>query len=182
MNANRCLTTVDRYRGDMVQALNDLTLIIAILVGAVGGSQVPRFVQEYEQRLGGASQEANRQVAEYRRVADAAGLSFADYLDRLGNSTDPSVSGTGQTIAATDVRARGLAAQAQVLDQTSRLLKPIVLLRQHDPELLRATWTRFEPTLTLDLSFATMGVLLCWLLNALLWALLRRRHVAHGTA
>ena len=165
-----------------MRALYDLTLIIAILVGAIGGSQVSRFVQEYEQRLGGALQEATRQLAEYRRVADAAGLSFADYLDRLRSSPDPSVSGTGQTIAATDLRTSELAAQARTLDQTSRLLKPVVLLRQHDPELLRATWSQFEPTLTLDPSFAALGILLCWLLNALLWALSRRRRIARGAA
>ena len=34
---------------------------------------------------------------------------------------------------------------------------------------------RFEPTLTLDPSFAALGVLFGWLLNALLWGLARRR-------
>ena len=79
-----------------MRALYDLTLIIAILVGAIGGSQIPRFVQEYEQRLGGALQELTRQLAEYRRVADTAGLSFADYLDRLRSSTDLSVPALGE--------------------------------------------------------------------------------------
>ena len=66
-----------------MRALQELTLVVAILAGAIGGSQVPRFVQEYEQRLGGASQEAGRQLAAYRRVAEAAGQPFADYLRRL---------------------------------------------------------------------------------------------------
>jgi len=61
-----------------MRALQELTLIVAILAGTMEGSQVPRFVQEYEQRLGGASQEADRQLAEYRRIAEAAGQPFAD--------------------------------------------------------------------------------------------------------
>jgi hypothetical protein len=158
-----------------VRALQELSLVIVVLAGAIGGSQVPRFVQEYEQRLGGASQEAGRQLAAYRRVAEATGQPFADYLRRLSGNEDPSVAATGRTIAATEVRATGLGAQAEALERASRLLKPLVLLRRHDPELLRATWARFEPTLTLDPGFAALGVLLGWLLNALLWGLARRR-------
>jgi hypothetical protein len=158
-----------------VRALQELTLVVAILAGTIGGSQVPRFVQEYEQRLGGASQEAGRQLAEYRRVAEATGQPFADYLRRLSGNEDPSVAATGRTIAATEARAAGLGAQAEALGRASRLLKPLVLLRRHDPELLRATWARFEPTLTLDPGFAALGVLLGWLLHALPWGLARRR-------
>ena len=71
-----------------MRALYDLTLAAAVLIGAIGGSQVPRFVQEYEQRLGGAFQEASRQLAEYRRVADESRLPFPAYVQRLTTSPD----------------------------------------------------------------------------------------------
>jgi hypothetical protein len=158
-----------------VRALQELTLVVAILAGTIGGSQVPRFVQEYEQRLGGASQEADRQLAEYRRIAEATGQPFDDYLRQLSGNEDPSVAATGRTITASEARAIDLRAQAEALERAPRLLKPLVLMRRRDPELLRATWSRFEPTLTLDPSFAALGVLFGWLLNALLWGLARRR-------
>ena len=163
-------------RGDgAVRALRDLTLIVLVLGGALGGSQVPRFVQEYEQRLGGAFQEAGRQLGEYRRVAEANGLSFADYLDRLTGSADPSVAATGRAIAAATGRLADLESQVAALRGSPRLLRPLVLMRRHDPELLRATWGRFEATLTLDPAFAALGALLGWLLTALGSALPRRR-------
>jgi hypothetical protein len=89
-----------------MRALQELTLIVAILAGTIGGSQVPRFVQEYEQRLGGASQEADRQLAEYRRIAEATGQPFADYLRQLSGNEDPSVAATGRTITASEARHR----------------------------------------------------------------------------
>jgi Protein of unknown function (DUF2937) len=98
-----------------VRALYDLTLAAAVLIGAIGGSQVPRFVQEYEQRLGGAFQEASRQLAEYRRVADESRLPFPAYIQRLTTSPDASVAATGRAVAAVGARTADLDAQVQAL-------------------------------------------------------------------
>ena len=158
-----------------MRALYDLTLAAAVLIGAIGGSQVPRFVQEYEQRLGGAFQEASRQLAEYRRVADESRLPFPAYVQRLTTSPDMSVAATGRAVAAVDTRTADLGAQVQALERAPRIVKPFILLRDHDRDLLRATWERFEATLTLEPSFAAVGALLGWAVNALFWHLPRRR-------
>jgi Protein of unknown function (DUF2937) len=162
-----------------VRALYDLTLAAAVLIGAVGGSQVPRFVQEYEQRLGGAFQEASRQLAEYRRVADESRLPFPDYIQRLTTSPDASVAATGRAVAAVGARSADLDAQVQSLQRAPRIIKPFILLRDHDPDLLRATWERFETTLTLEPSFAAVGAIFGWAVNALFWHVpVRRRKAA----
>jgi hypothetical protein len=161
-----------------VRALYDLTLAAAVLIGAIGGSQVPRFVQEYEQRLGGAFQEASRQLSEYRRVADDSRLPFPDYVQRLITSPDSSVAATGRAVAAVDTRTADLAAQVRALEQAPRLVKPFLLLRAYDADLLRATWERFQTTLTLEPAFAALGAMLGWAVNALLWRLPTRRRKA----
>jgi Protein of unknown function (DUF2937) len=155
--------------------LRDLTLALLVLAGAVGGSQVPRFVQEYEQRLGGALQEATRQLEGFRAAAAGAGLDFAAYLERLRASGDPALAGTGAAIGASEGRAAALAAQARALERAPRLAKPLVLLRHHDRELLVAAWARFGWTLTLDPGFAALGALAGWLANAALWLRPARR-------
>lgn len=181
---SRCWPARRRHPGagaaEGVRALYDLTLAAAVLAGAIGGSQVPRFVQEYEQRLGGAFQEASRQLAEYQRVADESRLPFADYVQRLATSADPSVAATGRAVSAVGVRVADLAAQVEALERAPRLLKPVILLRGYDPDLLRATWERFAATLTLEPAFAAIGALLGWVANTLVWRLPRRRKAAAG--
>jgi Protein of unknown function (DUF2937) len=159
-----------------MRTIRDVTLVVLTLLGAIGFSQVPRFVQEYEQRLGGALQEARRQLAQYESLARNEGLPLEAFWQRLGASGDRSVAAVGRSIGAQAERAASLGAQAQALENAGRFMKPLVLLRQHDPELVAATWAKYEYTLTLDIGFAAAGALAGLLLNAVLWAVVLGRH------
>lgn len=161
-----------------MRALRDLFLAALVLAGAVLGSQLPRIVQEYEQRLGGARQEATRQLEAFRSLASAEELPFDRYLARMIESTDVSTAGIGRAVAGMERRSAGLDKQAALIENAPRLLKPLFVLRHYDPDLLRATWAKYESTLTLDPAFAAVGAFLGWLLNSLAWAPLRRRAVA----
>lgn len=157
--------------------VRDLTLVLLVLGGAIGFSQVPRFVQEYEQRLGGALQEARRQLDRLEVLARRSDLTLEAFAERSAASTDPTLAEVGRIVGEQMARVADLSGQAQALAAAGRLAKPLVLLRRHDPELLAATWARFAYTLTLDPGFAALGVLAGLCLNALLWwAPYRRRH------
>lgn len=147
----------------------DLTLLVLVLGGAIGFSQVPRFVQEYEQRLGGALQEAQRQLARFDALALGQGVPLAALGRRLEESADPAVAGMGRVVREQAGRVTALMQQADALAGASRFLKPLILLQHHDAELLAATWAKYEYTLTLDIGFAALGALVGLLLNALLW-------------
>jgi hypothetical protein len=167
-----------------VRIARDATLVALTLAGAVVLSQAPRFVQEYEQRLGGALQEARRQLAEHERLAAREGLSLDAFAHRLTASPDRTVAGIGALLGEQAERAASLARQAQALESAGHLAKPFVLLRRHDRELLAATWAKYRYTLTLDPAFAAAGALLGLLLNAAAWNLLSwfgRRHGTVGT-
>lgn len=153
-------------------------IALAVLVG-FAVSQVPRFIQEYEQRLGGALQEATRQLDEFRRNAEAAGLSFNEYQARHLDSSDTALRATGRTIQGSVARVADLREQAQHLADATKFSKPVVLVRAYDASLLRATWQRFEITATFDPIFGLIGLALGWLLNGLLWLLVPRRR-AYG--
>jgi len=160
-----------------MRALHELTAIaLAVLVG-FAISQVPRFIQEYEQRLGGALQEATRQLDEFRRNAEAAGLSFNEYQARHLDSSDTALRATGRTIQGSVARVADLREQVQRLADASKFAKPVALARNYDASLLRATWQRFLFTASFDPAFGVIGLALGWLLNALLWALVPRRRV-----
>lgn len=154
-------------------ALREAMAMLIALVVAVAASQVPAFVQQYEQRLGGALQEAQRELGQFEANAAAAGLSFNDYVQRLSRNADPAVARTGETVADTARRVADLGAQAQALADASHLFKPLVLAGRHDAELLAGAWRQFHYTLLLDPQFALVGLVLGWLLQRLLWSLLR---------
>jgi hypothetical protein len=157
-----------------MRLFRDLTLVVLVLGGAMGFSQVPRFVQEYEQRLGGALQEAQRQLLRYQDLSGGVGAPVDTLARRLAANPDPAVAGVGRAIAEQAGRAASLEAQSVALAGASRFRKPLVLLRNHDRELLAATWARYEFTFTLDLAFAAAGAVAGLLLNAFLWAVAGR--------
>jgi hypothetical protein len=140
-----------------VRFLRGLAFLVALVVGSLAGSQVPRFIQEYEQRLGGALQEAQRQQADFRRVAEAHGLSFEEYVERLRRTPDVAVRQTA-------------------LARAPRLLKPVALLRWRDSALLQATWERFVVGFTLDPAFGGIGALIAGGLVLGIGRLLRPPH------
>ena len=160
----------------------DLTLVILVLAGTVGFSQVPRFVQEYEQRLGGALQEARRQLGQYEGLAQRERVPLELFWRRLSENAVPSVAGVGEVIRGQAERAATLAEQADAMAAASRLEKPWVLLRGHDDELLAATWSKYEYTLTLEPAFAALGALAGLLLNAAFWGLLGLMRRQRGAA
>lgn len=158
-----------------MRSFRELTLILLAVAGALLLSQLPGFVAAYEQRLGGALDEARRTLAGFAHDATSAGLGFADYIAHLRASPDPSVAATGGTIQALADRVASLADQQAALDAAGKLKQPLLLLQHHDPELLRATWYEYKASPSLDLEFGAIGLLLGWLVNAALWGLLGPR-------
>lgn len=154
-------------------ALREAMAMLVALAFAIAASQVPAFVQQYEQRLGCALQEAERELARFEADAAAVGLSFNDYVRRLSQNPDPAVARTGATVGQIALRVAELGAQAQALAEAGHLMRPLVLAARNDPELLAGAWRQFAYTLLLDPPFAAVGLLLGWLLQRLLWALLR---------
>jgi hypothetical protein len=154
-----------------MRPIRELTLILLAVAGALLLSQLPGFVAAYEQRLGGAADEARRTLLAFMQDAGANGLSFEEYVARLKGNADASVAATGGSVAALAVRVGALTEQQEELTAAGKLKRPLILLQHHDPELLRASWAAYRASPSLDLEFGAMGLLLGWLLNALLWAL-----------
>jgi DNA-binding phage protein len=155
----------------MTRTLRELTLILLVAAAALAFSQVPRFVQEYEQRLGGAVDEATRALEQFHQVAEAAGVSFEDYVRGLITQVDPKIRATGKVIGDLAIRTAAMVGASDRLALAPKLLKPFVLAQVYDSKLLAATWDLFHAELTFDIEFGLIGVLLGWLVNALLWGL-----------
>ncbi|MBT6138280.1 MAG: DUF2937 family protein [Rhodospirillaceae bacterium] len=148
--------------------IRDLLLIVFILAGAIGASQVPRFVQEYEQRLGGARDEARLHLRGFEAIAKTRGLSFEKYLGELAAEGGDSGAATSTTIRQMGERADWLDLLQEHLGKASHLKRTWVVFSKPDPEILRATWAVYRPGVFLDSQHGLIGVGISWLLFVIL--------------
>ncbi|MEP3113208.1 DUF2937 family protein [Nisaea sp.] len=151
-----------------MKLFRDLFLIAMIAAGGIGGSQIPQLVQEYEQRLGGARDEAVAAHNKDIEDAGAFGLSLEDFADRYRASDDAAIRSGADNMLRRRDRAQALDKALVALDEAPYMLRPWVAFQHIDPVVGPATWNAFQPTLTIDPRFAVSGLLIAWILHALL--------------
>jgi hypothetical protein len=133
---------------------------IAGTTGAAVASQLPEFVQQYLQRLGGHRDEALRMVATLK----SQGSTVSDAL-----------------LASAMERAASLTQAFEQIAAASAVARPVLFARHLDPEIARGTWSMFQPAVPLTsagLVYALIGIVLGLLLLHLFavpFKLLRRR-------
>lgn len=133
------------------------------VVGAVLFSQIPEFIQQYLQRLGGHLDEARRQLGHFQEIATKAGLTLDGLMARSQGSPEPTVIQLGRLIRDTASRVDALAAAEAGIRSASLFSRPLVFLRHLDLSIARATWAIFKPavpTTVEGLVYAGLGVLL----------------------
>jgi hypothetical protein len=133
------------------------------VVGAVLFSQLPEFIQQYLQRLGGHLDEARHQLEQFREVAAKSNLTLDQLIVRTLGSAEPTVGRLGGVMRETVARVDALAAADAAIRQASILTRPFVFLRHLDFSIAQATWSIFKPAVptTLEgLVYAALGVLL----------------------
>ena len=155
-----------------MSAIRDLILIAFVLGGLLGASQVPEFIQEYEQRLGGARDETTRLLSGFKAIARRSGETLYAYAARLADDEDVSVGETGKEIQGLVRRSKMLSDHSASLKASHRLLKPLFVAQDGDREIMAATWGAFYYTLTLDFEFGLIGLVIGWLVHATISSLI----------
>ena len=119
------------------------------LLFAVCASQLPEYLQQYRQRLGGAVEELKRVVARFDAEAQAQSLTREQGITRLEGNSDPLVQARG-TDMQTDVdRERRLEAQQQAFADAGPISQYWVLLERLDPTLASQAYAIYQPALPL---------------------------------
>ena len=137
---------------------------VSATAGAAVASQVPEFVQQYLQRLGGHRDEAARFI----HAARTQGAAVSESL-----------------VNAAQARFNALTETLNAIAGAGDLERPLVFLRYLDVDIARATWEAFRPALPLTLAgfvYAGVGIVLGVALFNILTAplaLLRRRPTPH---
>ena len=132
------------------------------VLGAVAFAQLPEFIQQYRQRLGGHLDEARRQLAEFTAVASHSKLTLPEFIARTAATPDPAVARLGAVVRDTLTRVNELTAAETALNQATLWGKPFVFCAHLDPAIARATLKIYLPAVptTLEgLIYAVAGML-----------------------
>jgi hypothetical protein len=138
-------------------------------MGAVVFTQLPEFIQQYLQRLGGHLDEARRQVESFTLVAAASNITVAQLIERTKQTPDEAVSRLSQTMSDAVARVDHLAAADAAIRNASPWMKPFVFLANVDGDIARGTWDIYKPavpTTAEGFVYAGLGILIVWGLYA----------------
>jgi hypothetical protein len=142
------------------ESLLDRVLCVA---GAIVFSQVPEFMQQYLQRLGGHLDEARRQVQQFEHAAAQSGLTVGKLIGQTAANGDPAVARLGGVMKEAVMRVDTLAAAQSAVEHASLWSRPFVFVQHLDPAIARATWAVFKPAVptTIEgLVYALLGMLI----------------------
>ena len=134
---------------------------VLCVLGTVAFSQVPEFMQQYLQRLGGHLDEARRQLAQFRQVAEQSGLTLDRLITQTGTNSDPAVARLGGVMTDAVSRVEELQSAQVALQSASVWERPFVFMRNMDSDIARATWAIFKPavpTTVEGLVYALLGM------------------------
>ncbi len=120
---------------------------VLCVVGAVAFAQLPEFIQQYRQRLGGHLDEARRQLAEFVAIATRSKLSLPQFIERTSTNPDSTVAQLGGAMRNTVLRVDELVAAEAALSHASLWAKPFIFLRHIEAEVARATWEIYRPAI-----------------------------------
>ncbi len=124
----------------------------AALSGAVAGSQLPEFSQQYRQRLGGALAELQHVVERFEQDANAVGMSVETALTELETAQHELFQRRGISMRSHVDRYQQLDQQQRAFEELPAMMRPIALLQGYDQKTLDATWQAFEPAVPLNAS------------------------------
>lgn len=124
--------------------LRRLALFFALLLG-LATTQLPEFVAQYRQRLGGAIDELSNIVAGFDRRNAEAGLSESAAISRFRASPDPLVRQEGDEKAETIARLANLRDAQKEFQDAAPVARLATFVRHYDPRVAAGTWHDFEP-------------------------------------
>jgi Protein of unknown function (DUF2937) len=148
--------------------LDRLVLLAAVLIAAC----VPSFIAQYRQRLGGRLDQVRADLAPFQAIASHDfGGSLARLIDYHLASPDATFRREGAALQAMVDAVARLRAAVDALN-ADLVHQCLYLIRHPDYDLLRSTWSAYQPGFTLTVHgvlFALVLGLIVWLLFLALW-------------
>lgn len=138
-------------------------------------SQFPEYIQQYEQRLGGAVDQLQAVIQDFDRSADKAGLSRAEALQVYQRSPDRFLVDRGLDMTKAFARYDRLSAHLAALQQAGPVEHVIDFARYYDPQIGERALAAYDPAVPATpegIAYAGGGIVLGYGLVALILSLL----------
>lgn len=131
------------------------------VVGALLFSQLPEFIQQYLQRLGGHLDEARRVLGQFRHTAAQSGLTLDQFIHQTQANPDPAVAKLATAMTDVVARVDALASAQTAIQNASLWERPLIFLSHIDFSIARATWGIYHPAVPTTFEgviYALLGV------------------------
>lgn len=139
--------------------IKQLTDKIFFAAGVIIFLQLPHFIDQYTQRVGGYSASKNQQLEKYTSIASNG---YNGDIDKLINSfkssNDPAVQETGKNIEEIQTDSFLLKEELQILETEGLFRKIIFLITNTRIDLARGTIKNFQPGVPLNLWALAYGL------------------------
>lgn len=132
---------------------------IFFAAGVILFLQLPHFIDQYTQRVGGYSESKNQQLEKYQSIAaNSYGGDIQKLIKSFKNSEDAAVRETGENIEEVRLDAYDLREELTVLENEGLFKKIIFLVTHLRLELAKGTLKSFQPGVPLNLWALAYGV------------------------
>lgn len=156
----------------MLKFLSWLFDRLFVVLGALMGSQVPEFIQQYTQRLGGHVDELSHLLSMMKQSAALSNKSLENYIQKFMSNGDPDFVLQGKFMSSILSRWEQLTHSLYSLMESSIWAKPYVFFVNVDSEIFASTVKSYHPgfALTVEgLLYAALGaVISCSLYHGVL--------------
>lgn len=121
-------------------------------MGAIVFLQLPHFIEQYTQRMGGYASSQSEQIQEYQKTAD---LHFAGdleaYIERLAQNPDPAVAASAQQINQRVEKTQDIQRELQVFEGEPLWYQVPYFITHMRLDLVNGTAKNFSPGLPINL-------------------------------
>lgn len=135
-----------------------VAFFVALLFGFMA-TQVPEFVEQYRQRLGGAIDELAANVARFDSDSAQAGLTESGGIDRLRGNADRLVQQRGEQMQENVDRLQSLRELQQRLRNDGPITRLWTVATNYDARIARGTYSDFEPAVPTSLEGFILGLI-----------------------
>lgn len=147
-----------------------MSRVLTLLLGLMGGaaaSQVPEFVTQYTQRLGGWVDAYEKVVVELDERAGKLKMSRTEYIAALKANAKAEARQEGAHLETQVGYHTALSKAHKSLTEASPAMRGFQLMQNYNPVLVEATWREFRPALpaTVEgIGYGAAGFVAGWLL------------------
>lgn len=138
--------------------LRRLALFLALLFGA-GATQMPEFVEQYRQRLGGAIDELAANIARFDSDSAQQGLTETGGIDRLRANPDPFVQERGDQMQDNVKRLETLRDTQATFRSEGPVARLTTFATHYDNRIARGAWSDFAPAVPVSAEAFVLGLL-----------------------